>query len=93
MKISDSDIVTVTDWRCTYASSGCGLRTRGMGVVTLIRFLVWPLMYVFSTIDRFKPVPSNPLDDPISDYMNLLGMVLSMCGLMMKVRCPVLCTV
>lgn len=35
---------------------------------------------------RFKPLAVNPLDDPVSDYMNLLGMILSMCGLLMKVR-------
>ena len=42
-------------------------------------------MYLYICL-RFKPLPVNPLDDPISDYMNLLGMILSMCGLMMKVR-------
>ena len=36
---------------------------------------------------RYKPPPSGgPLDDPTPDYMNLLGMIFSMCGLMMKVR-------
>lgn len=37
---------------------------------------------------RYKPPPSecNPaLDDPTPDYMNLLGMIFSMCGLMLKV--------
>ncbi|XP_037061954.1 protein Asterix isoform X2 [Peromyscus leucopus] len=36
---------------------------------------------------RYKPPPSecNPaLDDPTPDYMNLLGMIFSMCGLMLK---------
>lgn len=36
---------------------------------------------------RYKPPPSGgPLDDPTPDYMNLLGMIFSMCGLMLKVR-------
>lgn len=38
---------------------------------------------------RYKPptTESNPaLEDPTPDYMNLLGMVFSMCGLMLKVR-------
>lgn len=37
---------------------------------------------------RYKPPPNecNPaLDDPTPDYMNLLGMIFSMCGLMLKV--------
>ena len=35
---------------------------------------------------RYKPPPSNgPAEDPTPDYMNLLGMIFSMCGLMMKV--------
>lgn len=44
---------------------------------------------------RYKPPPSecNPaLDDPTPDYMNLLGMIFSMCGLMLKVgRAASLC--
>lgn len=39
---------------------------------------------------RYKPpsTESNPtLEDPTPDYMNLLGMIFSMCGLMLKVRC------
>ncbi|XP_018421621.1 PREDICTED: protein Asterix [Nanorana parkeri] len=38
---------------------------------------------------RYKPptTESSPtLDDPTPDYMNLLGMIFSMCGLMLKVR-------
>ena len=31
------------------------------------------------------PAANNPLDDPTPDYMNLLGMIFSICGLMMKV--------
>lgn len=37
---------------------------------------------------RYKPpsTESNPtLEDPTPDYMNLLGMIFSMCGLMLKV--------
>ena len=35
---------------------------------------------------RYKPpAAGGPLDDPTPDYMNLLGMIFSMCGLMMKV--------
>ena len=37
-------------------------------------------------IFRYKPLPKKPLDDPTTDYMNLLGMIFSMCGLMMRVR-------
>ncbi|EDO45165.1 predicted protein [Nematostella vectensis] len=37
-------------------------------------------------IFRYKPSANKPLEDPIPDYMNLLGMVLSMCGLMMKLK-------
>ncbi|XP_021083104.1 protein Asterix [Mesocricetus auratus] len=38
---------------------------------------------------RFKSPPSecNPaLDGPTPDYMNLLGMIFSMCGLMLKLK-------
>ncbi|WAR24573.1 ASTER-like protein [Mya arenaria] len=36
-------------------------------------------------IHRYKPKDTNaPGDDPTPDYMNLLGMIFSMCGLMMK---------
>ncbi|XP_071952348.1 PAT complex subunit Asterix-like [Antedon mediterranea] len=38
---------------------------------------------------RYKPpvVDSNaPPDDPMADYMNLLGMIFSMCGLMLKMK-------
>ena len=37
---------------------------------------------------RYKPpsTEANPtLEDPTPDYMNLLGMIFSMCGLMLKV--------
>ncbi|KRY13000.1 Growth arrest and DNA damage-inducible proteins-interacting protein 1 [Trichinella patagoniensis] len=35
---------------------------------------------------KYKPVdPSAPPDDPVADYMNILGMIFSMCGLMMRV--------
>ncbi|KAK3509866.1 hypothetical protein QTP70_017326, partial [Hemibagrus guttatus] len=40
-------------------------------------------------IFRYKPPSSesNPtLEDPTPDYMNLLGMIFSMCGLMLKVH-------
>ena len=42
-------------------------------------------------IVRYKPPSSaentsGSIDDPIADYMNLLGMVFSMCGLMMKLK-------
>ncbi|KAJ8263838.1 hypothetical protein GJAV_G00141880 [Gymnothorax javanicus] len=46
---------------------------------------------------RYKPpsTDSNPtLEDPTPDYMNLLGMIFSMCGLMLKAvylgRCDVI---
>ncbi|NWZ17976.1 ASTER protein, partial [Agelaius phoeniceus] len=38
---------------------------------------------------RYKPpaTETNPaLEDPTPDYMNLLGMVFSMCGLMLKLK-------
>ncbi|CAL8328561.1 unnamed protein product [Merluccius merluccius] len=38
---------------------------------------------------RYKPpsTESNPtLEDPTPDYMNLLGMIFSMCGLMLKLK-------
>ena len=35
---------------------------------------------------RYKPsTAAVSTDDPTPDYMNLLGMIFSMCGLMMKV--------
>ncbi|XP_007230063.1 protein Asterix [Astyanax mexicanus] len=40
-------------------------------------------------IFRYKPptTDSNPtLEDPTPDYMNLLGMIFSMCGLMLKLK-------
>ena len=37
-------------------------------------------------LSRYKAPPSGgPIEDPTPDYMNLLGMIFSMCGLMMKV--------
>lgn len=39
----------------------------------------------------YKPpnTETNPtLEDPTPDYMNLLGMIFSMCGLMLKVTSP-----
>ena len=47
-----------------------------------------PTCYIWTVFIsyRFKPPPQGgPLDDPTPDYMNLLGMIFSMCGLMMKV--------
>ncbi|CAI9725203.1 Hypothetical predicted protein [Octopus vulgaris] len=38
-------------------------------------------------VTRYKSPPSGgPVDDPTPDYMNLLGMIFSMCGLMMKLK-------
>ncbi|XP_046578110.1 PAT complex subunit Asterix-like [Haliotis rubra] len=38
-------------------------------------------------IVRYKPPASGtPSEDPTPDYMNLLGMIFSMCGLMMKLK-------
>uniref|UniRef100_A0A8C6U3Z0 PAT complex subunit Asterix n=1 Tax=Neogobius melanostomus TaxID=47308 RepID=A0A8C6U3Z0_9GOBI len=39
--------------------------------------------------NKYKPpsTESNPtLEDPTPDYMNLLGMIFSMCGLMLKLK-------
>uniref|UniRef100_A0A0N5AHP1 Protein Asterix n=1 Tax=Syphacia muris TaxID=451379 RepID=A0A0N5AHP1_9BILA len=39
---------------------------------------------------RYKPIdPQSPMslaEDPIPEYMNVLGMVFSMCGLMMRLK-------
>ncbi|XP_038215507.1 protein Asterix [Zerene cesonia] len=37
---------------------------------------------------RYKPPPPNsaPAEDLTTDYMNILGMVFSMCGLMMRLK-------
>ncbi|XP_005089596.1 protein Asterix [Aplysia californica] len=38
-------------------------------------------------VARYKAQPAgSPADDPTPDYMNLLGMIFSMCGLMMKLK-------
>ena len=36
-------------------------------------------------IFRYKPSSNKPGDDPTADYLNLMGMFFSMCGLMMRV--------
>ena len=46
-------------------------------------------------IHRYKPIPvgtpGSPSDDATPDYLNVLGMIFSMCGLMMRV-CSILKT-
>ncbi|KAI0209914.1 Protein Asterix [Lamellibrachia satsuma] len=38
-------------------------------------------------VHRYKPsTAAVSTDDPTPDYMNLLGMIFSMCGLMMKMK-------
>ncbi|KAK8746259.1 hypothetical protein OTU49_017333, partial [Cherax quadricarinatus] len=41
-------------------------------------------------IVRYKPpaqgTPGAPGEDPTTDYMNVLGMIFSMCGLMMRLK-------
>ncbi|XP_072172758.1 PAT complex subunit Asterix-like [Diadema setosum] len=37
-------------------------------------------------IKKYTPPDENSPDDPTADYMNLLGMVFSMFGLMMKMK-------
>ncbi|XP_054161422.1 protein Asterix-like [Oppia nitens] len=39
-------------------------------------------------IQRYKspPIGTSSGDDPLPDYMNVLSMLLSMCGLMMKLK-------
>ncbi|XP_077981322.1 PAT complex subunit Asterix-like isoform X2 [Glandiceps talaboti] len=37
-------------------------------------------------VQRYKPPEAGGLEDPTSDYMNLLGMIFSMCGLMLKMK-------
>ena len=36
-------------------------------------------------IYRYKPSANKPGEDPTADYLNLMGMIFSMCGLMMRV--------
>jgi len=47
-------------------------------------------------IHRYEMKPTNAIDDPVPEYMNLLAMVFSMCGLMMKIKwcawCAVFCS-
>ncbi|CAF1301744.1 unnamed protein product [Adineta steineri] len=37
-------------------------------------------------IHRFRPSMITPTDDAIPDYMNLMGMMFSMCSLMLKIK-------
>lgn len=38
-------------------------------------------------VKRYVPPPSDaPMDDATPDYMNLLGMIFAICGLMMKIK-------
>jgi len=41
-----------------------------------------------ANVHRYQPPPSDagPMEDPTPDYMNLLGMIFSICGLMMKIK-------
>jgi len=40
-----------------------------------------------SKVHRYKaPASGGAADDPTPDYMNLLGMIFSMCGLMLKLK-------
>lgn len=55
-----------------------------------VTFCGFVLLQDILTCFRYKPpsTESNPtLEDPTPDYMNLLGMIFSMCGLMLKVTC------
>jgi len=43
-------------------------------------------LWLFDCVCRYKPSPTGTVsDDPTPEYMNLLGMIFSMCGLMLKV--------
>jgi len=50
------------------------------------------ILFLFSLIDsfdflcRFRPGLLTQVDDALPEYMNLLGMICSMCSLMLKVR-------
>ncbi|CAK8688949.1 unnamed protein product [Clavelina lepadiformis] len=50
------------------------------------------------TVNRYKPKAEEATtsDDPVPDYMNLLAMIFSMCGLMLKIKwcawCAVFCS-
>ncbi|GAB6031041.1 Protein Asterix [Chamberlinius hualienensis] len=38
-------------------------------------------------VHRYKPnAGGSPSDDPTPDYMNVLGMIFSMCGLMLRLK-------
>ncbi|XP_039273231.2 PAT complex subunit Asterix-like [Styela clava] len=39
-----------------------------------------------SKIVRYKPQTGNLGDDPLPDYINLVSMIFSMCGLMLKIK-------
>lgn len=43
-------------------------------------------------IYRYKPSTNKPGEDPTADYLNLMGMIFSMCGLMMRVGSLLLST-
>ena len=48
--------------------------------------LLKSLLSVIHNVCRYKPSPTGTVsDDPTPEYMNLLGMIFSMCGLMLKV--------
>uniref|UniRef100_A0A8D0BA00 PAT complex subunit Asterix n=1 Tax=Salvator merianae TaxID=96440 RepID=A0A8D0BA00_SALMN len=49
----------------------------------------WKLHSSNYWLEKYKPpsTENNPtLEDPTPDYMNLLGMIFSMCGLMLKLK-------
>ncbi|CAF5088491.1 unnamed protein product, partial [Rotaria sp. Silwood1] len=37
-------------------------------------------------IHRFRPALITQVDDALPDYMNLMGMIFSMCSLMLKIK-------
>lgn len=43
-------------------------------------------LYFYSYKPPAQGTPGAPGEDPTTDYMNVLGMIFSMCGLMMRVR-------
>ncbi|KAL1237384.1 Protein Asterix [Trichinella spiralis] len=74
----------------TASGSSCVLRE--LATLALINVFHCHLLLEFcflrpTKFRRYKPVdPSAPPDDPVADYMNILGMIFSMCGLMMRLK-------
>lgn len=49
-------------------------------------FFSYILFVFYQIISRFRPGLITQVDDALPEYMNLLGMICSMCSLMLKVN-------